>query len=66
MAIMKVIEVLANSEKSWEDATRKAVKQASKSVKNIKAVFVQSQSAVVNGDEISEFRVNLKITFEIN
>ncbi|MFT5256693.1 MAG: flavin-binding protein dodecin, partial [Arenicella sp.] len=33
MAIMKVIEVLANSEKSWEDATRKAVKQASKSVK---------------------------------
>jgi len=66
MAIMKVIEVLANSEKSWEDATKKAVKQASKSVKNIKAVFVQSQSAVVNGDEISEFRVNLKITFEIN
>jgi flavin-binding protein dodecin len=66
MAIMKVIEVLANSEKSWEDATRKAVKQASKSVKNIKAVFVQSQSAVVNGDEISEFRVNLKITFEVN
>ena len=63
---MKVIEVLANSEKSWEDATKKAVKQASKSVKNIKAVFVQSQSAVVNGDEISEFRVNLKITFEIN
>jgi flavin-binding protein dodecin len=66
MAIMKVIEVLANSEKSWEDATRKAVKQASKSVKNIKAIFVQSQSAVVNGDEISEFRVNLKITFEVN
>ena len=63
---MKVIEVLANSEKSWEDATRKAVKQASKSVKNIKAIFVQSQSAVVNGDEISEFRVNLKITFEVN
>jgi len=66
MAIMKVIEVLANSEKSWEDATRKAVKQASKSVKNIKAIFVQSQSAVVNGNEISEFRVNLKITFEVN
>ena len=66
MAIMKVIEVLANSEKSWEDATKKAVKQASKSVKNIKSVFVQSQSAVVFGNEITEFRVNLKITFEIN
>lgn len=62
---MKVIEVLSNSEKSWEDATRKAVKQASKSVKNIKSVFVQSQSAVVNGDEVTEFRVNLKVTFEV-
>ena len=66
MAVMKVIEVLSNSDKSWEDATRKAVKQASKSVKNIKSVFVQSQSAVVNGDEVTEFRVNLKVTFEVN
>lgn len=63
---MKVIEVLANSDKSWEDATKKAIKQASKSVKNIKSAFVQSQSAVVNDDEVTEFRVNLKITFEVN
>ncbi|MGG8496385.1 dodecin family protein [Tenacibaculum sp. TC6] len=65
MAIMKVIEVLANSDKSWEDATKKAVKQASKSVKNIKSAFVQSQSVVVNNDEVTEFRVNLKVTFEV-
>ena len=65
MAVMKVIEVLANSEKSWEDATKKAVKQASKSVKNIKSVFVQSQSAVVKDDNVTEFRVNLKLTFEV-
>ncbi len=65
MAVMKVIEVLANSDKSWEDATRKAVKHASKSVKQIKSVFVQSQSAVVNGDDVTEFRVNVKITFEV-
>ncbi|WP_075340371.1 dodecin family protein [Tenacibaculum agarivorans] len=65
MAVMKVIEILSNSEKSWEDATRKAVKQASKSVKNIKSAFVQSQSVVVNDDEVSEFRVNLKVTFEV-
>ena len=65
MAVMKVIEVLANSEKSWEDATRKAVKHASKSVKEIKSVFVQSQSAVVKDDDVAEFRVNVKITFEV-
>jgi len=65
MAIMKVIEVLANSDKSWEDATKKAIKSASKSVKNIKSAFVQSQSVVVNDGEVSEFRVNLKVTFEV-
>lgn len=65
MAVMKVIEILANSEKNWEDATRKAIKQASKSVKGIKSAFVQSQSVVVNDDEITEFRVNLKVTFEV-
>ncbi|MBU2940048.1 dodecin family protein [Lacinutrix sp. C3R15] len=65
MAIMKVIEVMSNSDKSWEDATKKAIKHASKSVKNIKSVFVQSQSAVVNDDEVTEFRVNLKLTFEV-
>lgn len=66
MAVMKVIEVLANSDKSWEEATRIAVKQASKSVKNIRSVFVQSQSAVVIDNNVTEFRVNLKITFEVN
>ncbi|AUC16384.1 dodecin [Tenacibaculum sp. SZ-18] len=65
MAVMKVIEVLANSDKSWEDATKKGIKQASKSVKNIRSAFVQSQSVVVNNDEVAEFRVNLKITFEV-
>ena len=66
MAVMKVIEVLANSDKSWEEATRKAVKHAAKSVTNIKSVFVQSQSAVVHDNDITEFRVNVKITFEVN
>ena len=40
MAILKVIEVLANSDKSWEDATKNAVKHAGKSVKNIRSVYV--------------------------
>ena len=65
MAVMKVIEVMANSDKSWEDATRKAVAQAAKSVNHIKSAFVQSQSVVVNDNEIQDFRVNVKITFEV-
>lgn len=65
MAILKVIEVLSSSEKSWEDATRKAIKQASKTVKNIRSVYVQDQSASVKDNDVAEFRVNLKVTFEI-
>jgi flavin-binding protein dodecin len=65
MAILKVIEVMADSSKSWEDATSNAVKHASKSVKHIKSAFVQSQSVVVKDGEVSDYRVNVKITFEV-
>jgi len=65
MAVMKVIEVMASSNKSWEEATRNAVAHASKSVKNIKSAFVQSQRVVVNEGNVEEFRVNVKITFEV-
>ena len=65
MAVLKVIEVLSSSPTSWEDATQKAVQQASKTVKNIKSVYVQEQSATVNEGKVAEFRVNLKITFEL-
>ncbi len=65
MAVLKVIEVLANSSKSWEDATKKAVAHAAKSVKNIRSVYVQDQSASVDDGEITDFRVNVKITFEV-
>jgi flavin-binding protein dodecin len=65
MAVLKVIEVLSSSTTSWEDATKKAVVQASKTLKNIRSVYVQEQSAVVKNDEVTEFRVNLKLTFEI-
>ncbi|MEO9559420.1 MAG: dodecin family protein, partial [Nonlabens ulvanivorans] len=58
MAILKVIEVLANSDSSWEDATNKAVEQASKSVKNIRSVYVNEQSAQVKDGKVSEYRVN--------
>ncbi|XLS29836.1 dodecin family protein [Flavobacteriaceae bacterium M23B6Z8] len=65
MAVLKVIEVLSNSNESWEDATKKAVKQAAKSINNIRSVYVQEQSAIVDGDDVTEFRVNVKITFEV-
>jgi len=65
MTVLKVIELLASSEKSWEDAVKNAVKTASKTVKGIRSVYVQDQSVVVKDDAVFEFRVNCKITFEV-
>ncbi len=65
MSVLKVIEIMSNSDKSWEDATAKGIKKASKSVDGVKSAFVQSQSAVVKDGEIVEYRVNLKISFEV-
>ncbi|MER3316992.1 dodecin family protein [Flagellimonas lutimaris] len=66
MAVLKVIEVLANSSKSWEDATNKALEQASKSVKNIRSIYINEQSATVKDGKIDDYRVNVKITFEVH
>ncbi|MGB3142915.1 MAG: dodecin family protein [Maribacter sp.] len=65
MAVLKVIEILANSDKGWEDAAKQAVAEASKSVKNIKSVYINEQSATVEGGLIKNYRVNVKITFEV-
>jgi len=63
MSVLKVIEILAHSKESWEDAAQKAVDEASKSVKNIKSVWIQDQSCEVENNKITGYRVNAKITF---
>jgi len=65
MAILKVIEVLSNSNKSWEDAASNAVKEAHKTVKNIVSVNVNNFSLTVKDGKVNEYRVNVKITFAV-
>ncbi|MBW6479289.1 MAG: dodecin family protein [Bacteroidales bacterium] len=65
MAVLKVIELLASSEKSWEDAIKNAVKTAGKTVKGIRSVYVKEQSAKVKDNDVVEFRVILKVSFDV-
>ena len=66
MAILKVIEILSDSDKSWEDATQHAVRSAAKTLKNIKSVYVEDFSATVDDNgNVVKYRVNVKITFEV-
>lgn len=66
MSVVKVIEVLAQSEKGFEDAVQTALREASRSVKNIKSIYVKELRAIVDGDRITEWRVNTKISFAVD
>lgn len=64
--IVKVIEVLAESEKSWEDAANNAIKEAAKTVKNIKSIYISNMNAKVDKNKMVKYRINAKISFVVN
>lgn len=65
MSIVKVIEVIATSEKSFDDAVRNAVKEAAKTVKHIKSVNVKNMNARVEGNKVTTFAVTANISFQV-
>ena len=65
MSVLKVIEIMGDSDKSWEDAAKEAVTEASKTVHAIKSVWIQDHSASVEDGKIKRYRVTCKITFEV-
>jgi hypothetical protein len=65
MAVMKSEQILTESPKSFEDAMQTAVSRFSKTVRGLRSANVNNLSAVIDGDEIVSFRVNMQITFEV-
>jgi hypothetical protein len=61
--MLKVVEVLAESNKSWEDAAQNAVKRAAETLKDIKSIYVQNFEAAVSEDHITKYHINAKISF---
>jgi flavin-binding protein dodecin len=66
MSIVKVIEVIASSEKSFDDAVRNAVLEASQSVNNINSVYVKEMNANIKDNNVISYGVNAKISFVVN
>ncbi len=62
-SIVKVIEVIAESDQGFDDAVRNALREASKSVTGIKSIWVENLSAKVDGDRITRYRANCKVSF---
>lgn len=66
MSVVKVIEVIAQSEKGFDDAVKNAVKEASRTIKGITSVWVDNFSAQVEGNKVVLYRVNAKLSFVVS
>lgn len=63
MSVAKIIEVSAASPNSFEDAIKQGIHKAGENLDNIRGAWVGEQKVVVDGGEIKEYRVDLKISF---
>ena len=63
ISVVKVLELLAESEESWEDAARQAVAEASKTARGISSVYISELQATVENNQIKNYRANVKISF---
>lgn len=63
MSIAKTSEISASSSKSFEDAICKGIKRFSKTIKQVEGAWIKEQKVVVTDDEVSEFRVTMKVSF---
>jgi len=63
MAVVKVIELLGESEQGWEDASRKVVEEATRTLRGVTSVWVKEFQATVENDRVKNFRVNAKVSF---
>ncbi len=63
--MLKALEVLAQSDKSWEDAAQNAVDQAARSVRGTKSIYIKEMEASVEDGKINQNRINAKISFTL-
>ena len=63
--VVKVIELMSESPKSWEDAAQNAVAEASKTLRNIRSLYIKEFTAAVDNGKVSSYRINAKVTFDL-
>jgi flavin-binding protein dodecin len=64
-SVVKVIEVLAESEKSWEDAAKTALDEAKKTIRHIRSIYIDNFVAAVENGKIKTYRINAKVSFDL-
>ena len=65
MAIVKVIEVLAQSDQSFDDAVKVACAEVTKTTRGVQSIYVKEMQAIVENDQIVRYRINAKVSFVV-
>jgi flavin-binding protein dodecin len=65
MSVVKVVELIAQSDKSWEDAVQVVLNEASRTIHDITGIYVRDLQAVVENGKISKYRLNAKVSFVV-
>jgi flavin-binding protein dodecin len=63
MSVARVTEITADSAKSFEDAVQIGIQRANKRLKNVKGAWLRGQKVIVENGKITQYRVNMKVTF---
>jgi flavin-binding protein dodecin len=63
--VVKVIELMSQSPKSWEDAARGAVEEAAKTLRNVRSLYIKEFTAEVDDGKVTNYRINAKVTFDL-
>jgi flavin-binding protein dodecin len=66
MSVARITEISSTSTKSFEDAIQQGVARATKTLRNVKTAWIKDQRVEITGDRISEYQVNLMITFVLD
>lgn len=66
MSVAKVSEISATSSKSFEDAIEQGIERANKTLRNVRSAWIKEQQVRVSGGAITEFQVNMMVTFVID
>jgi hypothetical protein len=63
MSVARVTEIIASSNKDFDDAVKKGISRANKTLRNVTGAWIKDQKVVVNKGKITEYRVNMHVTF---
>ena len=61
----KVIELMSQSPKSWEDAAQGAVEEAAKTLRNVRSLYIKEFTAEVDDGKVTNYRISAKVTFDL-